>query len=404
MICCSDKAKRKEAEAVDSESGLLDQQASFLSRAFRNVVNCSVKSLRSPHTLVQSLAAWALINGSAAQTRVVVQAGAVPILVELFASPDPDVHNLAVWALGNIAGHSPQYRDYVLSCGALKPLLALIGDSRELSMLRDATWALSNFSCQTPQPDWNTIAPALPVLSKLVSFVDNEVLINACWAISYLSNGSNDNIQAVIDAGIPGRLVELLMHSSTSVQALALRSVGNIVTGDDVQTQVIINCGALPYLLSLLSSHKNSIRKEACWTISNITAGNLTQVQAVVDANIIPPLIHLLSDSDIKTRKEACYAIFNTISRSCLQKPEHIYYLVAQGCIKHLCDLLDCPDNKIIRLALQGLEDILRVGKLEKKLADGTPNIINQYALLIDQCGGITKIESARPTPTRRSA
>ncbi|KAH8761645.1 armadillo-type protein, partial [Diaporthe sp. PMI_573] len=85
----------------------------------------------------------------------------------------------------------------------------------------------------------------------------------------------------------------------------ALRSVGNIVTGDDVQTQVIINCGALPCLLSLLSSNKDGIRKEASWTISNITAGNSTHIQAVIDANIIPPLVHLLSNGDLQTRKEA---------------------------------------------------------------------------------------------------
>jgi hypothetical protein len=89
------------------------------------------------------------------------------------------------------------------------------------------------------------ILPALPVLAKLVYSLDDEVLIDACWAISYLSDGANDKIQAVIEAGIPRRLVELLMHASTSVQTPALRSVGNIVTGDDVQTQVIINCGAL---------------------------------------------------------------------------------------------------------------------------------------------------------------
>jgi hypothetical protein len=67
------------------------------------------------------------------------------------------------------------------------------------------------------------------------------------------------------------------------VQTPALRTVGNIVTGDDVQTQVIINCNALSALLSLLSSPKEGIRKEACWAISNITAGTSQQIQ-------VPPL------------------------------------------------------------------------------------------------------------------
>lgn len=225
--------------------------------------------------------------------------------------------------------------------------------------------------------------------------LDDEVLIDACWAISYLSDGSNDKIQAVIEAGIPRRLVELLMHASTSVQTPALRSVGNIVTGDDVQTQVIINCGALPALLSLLSSTKDGIRKEACWTISNITAGNSTQIQAVIDANIIPPLINLLSNGDFKTRKEACWAISNATSGG-LQKPEQIRYLVSQGCIKPLCDLLACPDNKIIQVALDGLENILKVGEMDKEAAQMREPSLNRYALFIEEAGGMEKIHDCQ--------
>lgn len=186
------------------------------------------------------------------------------------------------------------------------------------------------------------------------------------------------------------------MHSSTSVQTPALRSVGNIVTGDDVQTQVIINCGALGALLSLLSSTKDGIRKEACWTISNITAGNSTQIQSVVDAGIIPPLIHLLSNGDFKTRKEACWAISNATSGG-LQKPEQIRYLVDQGAIKPLCDLLACPDNKIIQVALDGLENILKIGEMDKEArGQASGQNVNHYALFIEECGGMEKIHDCQ--------
>jgi len=235
------------------------------------------------------------------------------------------------------------------------------------------------------------ISPALTVLTKLIYSLDDEILIDACWAISYLSDGSNDKIQAVIESGVCRRLVDLLLHSSTSVQTPALRSVGNIVTGDDLQTQVVIASGALPALLSLLSSPKDGIRKEACWTISNITAGSPPQIQAVIEANIIPPLINILQNADFKTKKEACWAISNATSGG-LQEPAQIRYLVSQGCIKPLCDLLTMMDNKIIQVALDGLDNILKIGE-QDKIAAG-PGAINQYAMYVEEAGGMITIHN----------
>lgn len=228
-------------------------------------------------------------------------------------------------------------------------------------------------------------------MTKLIYSLDDEILIDACWAISYLSDGSNDKIQAVIESGVCRRLVDLLMHPSTAVQTPALRSVGNIVTGDDLQTQVVIASGALPALLSLLSSPKDGIRKEACWTISNITAGSSPQIQSVIDANIVPPLINILSNADFKTRKEACWAISNATSGG-LQEPSQIRYLVAQGCIKPLCDLLTMMDTKIIQVALDGLDNILKVGEMDR--VAGGPGGTNQFAQFVEEAGGMLTIHN----------
>lgn len=121
---------------------------------------------------------------------------------------------------------------------AMAPLLANLQNSSKLSMLRNGTWTLSNFCRGKPQPPFELVSPSLPTLSRLIYSTDEEVLTDACWALSYLSDGSNDKIQAVIEAGVARRLVELLMHASYSVQTPALRTIGNVVTGDDVQTQV----------------------------------------------------------------------------------------------------------------------------------------------------------------------
>lgn len=64
----------------------------------------------------------------------------------------------AVWALGNIAGDSPQCRNLVLQAGALPPLLEQLGDNQKVSMQRNATWTLSNFCRGKPPPDFSVVS------------------------------------------------------------------------------------------------------------------------------------------------------------------------------------------------------------------------------------------------------
>lgn len=64
----------------------------------------------------------------------------------------------------------------------------------------------------------------LPPIIQLLHLNDKDILSDACWAVSYLSDGSNDRIDVVVKTGIVPRLVALMDHQELSVMVRCSQS------------------------------------------------------------------------------------------------------------------------------------------------------------------------------------
>jgi len=197
---------------------------------------------------------------STSKTYVVVDAGAVEPLTQLLRHENPDVREQAAWCLGNIAGDKQEFRDLLLHHGIIEPLLLNLTQPATLSLLNNVIWTVSNLCRGKPSPDMAYLEPIIaPLHQILLQQTSVDVMVDAVWALSYLSDGPNDRIERVMQSGVTSRLVEFLSDKSSPLLTPTIRCLGNFVTGSDVQTQAVVDAGIINYLGDLLDHPRVSV-------------------------------------------------------------------------------------------------------------------------------------------------
>ena len=316
--------------------------------------------------------------------------GAVEAFTELLSSPDENCREQATWAVGNLAGESPENRDVFLAINVVPLLCAIIDNKREsLAVLKNAVWCLGNLCRRNIRfPDFELVVEAIPRLCAMLSIDDEEVAQDAAWGLSYLSDAAGPGrIEKVLEHKPIEQLISFCGSSNTSLVTPALRTLGTFLTGSDATTQQVLNCGFLNVVPFLLAHRKRGIRKETCWALSNVTAGTRSQVDMFIASNVMPPLLDLMSATEHEVQKEAVWAVCNFTAGA---TPVQNAYLVDRGGMSKMVAVLrGTPQSVLLPVLLESLGAILAPVE-QRKETSGAEH--NELAVEMCQNGGLTAI------------
>ncbi|EGI68539.1 PREDICTED: uncharacterized protein LOC105143168 [Acromyrmex echinatior] len=307
---------------------------------------------------------------------------AIPKLMKLLKSTSSIIVEQTVYVLGNIID-IPYARDLAFEHDAISVLVDLIKPDTSVTFMDNISWLLSSLCLRNPPLSLELIKPLLPVFDRLLNSENNNIISDTCRILYYLTDGVNDNIQAIMETGILPKILDCLISKMKSIFIPAWFTVRNIVVmGDNTQRDAVISAGGLLRLRSLYWYYANCqdiIAKEILWLICKM-ASNTDQIQSVIDAGLLMVLINEILFRNAKVI--AIWAMTTMITKATIQQ---FNQFVNAGILPALCNLLLSNDTYIIN-ALTGLTKILHAAE---KIG-----LVEKLTIVIKKIGGLDKIEA----------
>ncbi|CAM9713543.1 unnamed protein product, partial [Ectocarpus sp. 12 AP-2014] len=340
---------------------------------------------------VLRIATWALskVCGEISPARLKQVGPALPTLTRLIRSVDEGVLRNACAALRYLC--TPGLTDFgahremvqaVVGTGVCQRLVELLYHGSPAVHL-EVLWAMNGIVSSENQHTQELInSNVLPGLHHLVTSSHHQKLREmTCQVICRITTGREEQIQAVIEAGIIPTLIQFLADVNSDIQRYASSTISNVMElskpekvkewiplllsllENDHDTQdiltmleilekflkVVPDSDAWQPFRSLLNSPNSVVCGRACRAIYSITWGNKKQYRVMIEAGIVPVLIELLPNWNYNIQQLAASVISNVT--------EEVEPAEVKGWIPLLSSLLESGNTQVPKI----LEIFLKV-------------------------------------------
>jgi len=260
---------------------------------------------------------WILTNmasGQSVHTKHVVDCRGVETFMRFMHHSNADIVEQSIWGLSNVAGDCIDNRDELLVHGILPMLNTVMYKAysmAHLRVLRNGMWMVSNLCRGHPVIGNEYVQQALPIMRAMCSSdTDEEVLCDALWAFSYLTDCNAERLDGLIqESALCASAVACMSSVRAKLHKPAVRVVGNFLSSRDAHAdRFIFEWNALDGLLARVEDA--STAQEACWGLSNVFAGTSAQIAAAM--RLLPAVIRVVeTSSSWDARREGAWCLLN---------------------------------------------------------------------------------------------
>ncbi|CAK68058.1 unnamed protein product (macronuclear) [Paramecium tetraurelia] len=334
-------------------------------------------ALNNKVQLLQYEALWIIYNIvclTQQEMKNIFDNNAINILLLVHDSQIDEIIELGICILAKISGESVQFRNMLLQKGIVEQLLKLAPcyQLNNPDIFTSILWAMANLGKQKHILKKVHFSKKLTqILSEiLLSVQDESQILYACWGLYYLSDNDDGQQYFSLKPPVIQKLTLLLNSQNESFITPALKTIGNILTGNEEQTAQVLNTGVLKVFEMLLTqNYSQVIQREVCWSLSNIVAGTPAQVDQILkNDSLLKSLFKQFQQGEAQIFKEMSYFLSNLISYTDLNSIGH--FLTQYDCFQKMSIMLDINDETIRRIILEGILEFSKKIQYNAKLQE----------------------------------
>lgn len=243
-----------------------------------------------------------------------VNAGAIPVLVQLLASPDMDVQYYCTTALSNIAVDASNRKKLAQTESKLVTALVQLMDSGTPKVQCQAALALRNLASDEKYQLEIVRARGLSPLLHLMRSSYLPLILSAVACIRNISIHPL-NESPIIDAGFLKPLVELLSSTDNEeIQCHAISTLRNLAASSDKNKQLVLEAGAVQKCTELVLSVPLSVQSEMTACIAVLALCDDLK-PALLKMGVFNCLIPLTDSESIEVQGNSAAALGNLSSK-----------------------------------------------------------------------------------------